>query len=155
MVHELLGVGSSSETYAYVADGERLNMSGGGAIGGALGSQPGGCGFESRLPLQMKGRSMTGDELDLTLRMREVRQSTIRIYREMASLTDAAAAGYVPREPGAPDVTMSLIERALDDAPVEARRLLQQVIENDERIADLTRQLVRCRSAEPERGGSE
>ena len=83
---------------------------------------------------------MTDDEI--LARIGGIRQQTIRLYAEIAALTDAAAVGWKTREPGAPDITLELLRHALRTAPEKTRRALYQVAENDLRVVHLTRLLA-------------
>ena len=71
-----------------------------------------------------------------------VRQKTIETYVVLSGLTDAAALGWKVRAPGQVDVTLELIRHALRDAPVETRRLLQIIADNDLVVVRLTRELA-------------
>ncbi len=75
-------------------------------------------------------------------RIASVRQDTIRLYAEMARLTDAESVGFKVREPGAPDVTLMLIERALRDEPAKAKAILRRVADNDANVVALTREML-------------
>ena len=49
---------------------------------------------------------------------------------------------FEPRDPDAPDVTLSLITLALERDPERTRSLLRRVIENDTEVVRLTRALI-------------
>lgn len=85
---------------------------------------------------------LTDDQKSILKAISTVRQQTIAIYAEMGKLVDAEALGFKPREPGAPDITLRLIEEALDKNPTAAHQLLRIVTENDKQIVRLVEQLL-------------
>ena len=81
-------------------------------------------------------------ETEILDRMAATRKKSIAIYAEMAQSCAAAVVGFEPRDPDAPDVTLSLITLALERDPERTRSLLRRVIENDTEVVRLTRALI-------------
>ncbi len=81
-------------------------------------------------------------ELEILGEIGSARQRNISVFAEMAELVDAESVGFKAREPGARDVTLSLIGMSLEGAPEQARELLRQVIANDKEVTRLTEQLL-------------
>lgn len=84
------------------------------------------------------GAKMDTGLTEILAGLKAARQRNIAVYARMAELVPYATTfGFRIRKPGDVDVTMWLVERALENDPVAARALISEVNDNDEEIMRL------------------